>query len=496
MSTISVIIPAYNTAAWLDRAIRNIAEEQFGNSPAELWEIIVVNDGSTDRTEAIAQEWAGRLPYNIRVITQPNQGVSAARNRGIDEARGEYVYFMDSDDLLRKNSLPALLHQADESGLDMLAFNYLIITPDQYNEMNDDAPSPVIIPQATPMRAFEYFNITNGSEPPFGFWVVWRAIYRKNYITGNNIRFETDMICGEDSLFMLHLLLTNPLIGVVASTLYFYNNLRPNNATTAINREHLLRFTLNRVEYVNRIQSLKPVIESTSGAPLNLFETIDFSTRCYFKMISVDAIMLGASLRKLMRLRRWYKNMGGKVKPGSPRFFNKARKYTATQKTKRWLFAFPLMTFAGLYDKITGRGLWQDPKRKVSIGSVDSIDQKIHYDKKASLAAIITGNLKGCGNEAINAIINRYGQSSTKPLVWAYEMDPETEIRMSQAGFSVFAYGRFNDIENPGPRRQSEVLQVLARLDGVKKILLTDDVNPDMDILSVSGLEIDNISIQ
>ncbi|MBO7188987.1 MAG: LicD family protein [Alistipes sp.] len=91
---ISVVIPLYNKEAEVERALRSVVEQSLA-----VGEIIVVNDGSTDNSESVVKRFIDQHPEaHIRLITQPNSGVSATRNRGIEEAKGEYVALLDADD--------------------------------------------------------------------------------------------------------------------------------------------------------------------------------------------------------------------------------------------------------------------------------------------------------------------------------------------------------------------------------------------------------------
>jgi len=90
---VSVVIPSYNRAAVLGRAINSVIAQTFDD-----WEIVLVDDGSTDDTDALLARYADRLGPKLRVIRQENAGAAAARNRGIDAARGVFVAFLDSDD--------------------------------------------------------------------------------------------------------------------------------------------------------------------------------------------------------------------------------------------------------------------------------------------------------------------------------------------------------------------------------------------------------------
>lgn len=94
---ITVVVPIYNVEDYLDRCLQSIVNQTYDNL-----EVILVNDGSTDSSEMIAVKWAKR-DRRIKLITQENQGLSAARNKGIQKARGEYLTFIDSDDYITRD---------------------------------------------------------------------------------------------------------------------------------------------------------------------------------------------------------------------------------------------------------------------------------------------------------------------------------------------------------------------------------------------------------
>jgi len=94
---LSTVIPVYNTAPWLGRCVDSVLAQGLG---AGEHEIVLVDDGSTDASPAICDGYAAAYPGRVRVLHQPNCGVSAARNAGVAAARGEYVHFVDSDDRL------------------------------------------------------------------------------------------------------------------------------------------------------------------------------------------------------------------------------------------------------------------------------------------------------------------------------------------------------------------------------------------------------------
>ena len=105
---ISIVIPLYNSLAYLDRTLESAVNQTYTDT-----EIILVDDGSTDGSAAICDLWASKDP-RIRVIHVPNGGVSYARNIGIREARGEFIYFLDSDDLMYPHCLEMMMERVKE----------------------------------------------------------------------------------------------------------------------------------------------------------------------------------------------------------------------------------------------------------------------------------------------------------------------------------------------------------------------------------------------
>ena len=104
---ISVIIPVYNVECYLDECIQSVVDQTYSD-----WECIIVDDGSTDESGDICDEWV-KKDKRIRVVHQENRGVSRARNRGIEEAKGEYIVFVDSDDTIGVEHLCQLANAED-----------------------------------------------------------------------------------------------------------------------------------------------------------------------------------------------------------------------------------------------------------------------------------------------------------------------------------------------------------------------------------------------
>lgn len=125
---VSVIIPVYNTDKYLEAAFSSIQ-----NQTLREIEIIVVDDGSTDRSKEIIEKHA-KSDNRIRSFSQPNSGQSIARNTGMDNAIGEYIYFMDSDDLLEEDALEICYEKCSSQNLQIVTFDAEIFSEDNKSQ--------------------------------------------------------------------------------------------------------------------------------------------------------------------------------------------------------------------------------------------------------------------------------------------------------------------------------------------------------------------------
>lgn len=120
MYKLSIIVPVYNVERYLPKCVDSLLCQ---NLLPEEYEIILVDDGSPDRCGKICEEYASDHA-NVKVIHRDNGGLSAARNSGIEEAQGQYIQFVDSDDFLEPNVLKTLVNKMETDKLDVLRFNY------------------------------------------------------------------------------------------------------------------------------------------------------------------------------------------------------------------------------------------------------------------------------------------------------------------------------------------------------------------------------------
>lgn len=191
---ISVIIPCYNCEKTLVSTVESVRASGLGD-----YEMILVDDGSADGTAALCDALCEQYDQ-IRCIHQANAGVSAARNRGIDAARGEYIWFVDADDTVDPGAMEAAVHMAAEQQPDMLIFG---MSFDYYHRgklyRRDRLVPPCegLISQKELRERFRTFYDCNALTP------VWNKLYRRSVLKASGVRFRTELHLMEDFLFVL-----------------------------------------------------------------------------------------------------------------------------------------------------------------------------------------------------------------------------------------------------------------------------------------------------
>jgi hypothetical protein len=204
--TLSVVIPAYNRATLLPITLASLlSQERVAD------EILVVDDGSTDSTAAVAESFNSP----VRVIRQSNQGPGAARNRGLSEARGEFIHFFDSDDLALPNLHRVQLQALQESKADLAYSPWLKARLDARRGISPT--NHVLQSRGMPAGSLVRALLTNWSTVPMA-WLV-----RRNVAAAAG-GFPSDLSCGEDQLFFLSLLLANARVVHTPSTLLIYRD--------------------------------------------------------------------------------------------------------------------------------------------------------------------------------------------------------------------------------------------------------------------------------
>lgn len=217
---VSVIIPVYNTEKYLKDCLDSLLGQSFQN-----FEAILIDDGSGDQSSAICDEYQ-KKDFRIKVIHQKNQGVSVARNRGIEEAKGEWIFFLDSDDILPENALKNLIEQNSDFVIGSIEE---IDEDGNYNGICNSIPKKELNKRQTLNILFD--------ESLYGYQgYLWNKLYRYAIIRDNKITFDSSIKYNEDRLFITEYLLYCSKITMIPQIIYYYRQ-REGSALGQIKQE-------------------------------------------------------------------------------------------------------------------------------------------------------------------------------------------------------------------------------------------------------------------
>lgn len=188
---VSVIVPVYNAENYLARCLDSIAGQTYRNL-----EIILVNDGSTDRSGDICLQYAQNDP-RIRLLSQENQGLSAARNAGLDHMAGEYIHFVDADDYISPYMVETLMDKLLRYDVSLAVCSYLAVEDSDDHAALDPVPA-----QETDfckkLRRNEVFDLM-GTDGIGKFISAWGKIYSKKIF--ETLRYPVGRLYEDDFLF-------------------------------------------------------------------------------------------------------------------------------------------------------------------------------------------------------------------------------------------------------------------------------------------------------
>lgn len=209
MSTISVIVPVYNAELYLRRCLDSVLSQTYTN-----WEAICVDDGSKDQSGVILAEYA-KKDGRIKVIVQQNGGAAKARNTGLREAKGEYIFFLDSDDELVDNCLEILFREVNMHPDVELVVGANLTIDDTGNSRKVVYGEPYYIESNDWVR-FEFFK----DESTF-YVVPWNKLIVKSFLIENSLFFKEGII-HEDEYWSYYLYKKLRSISIVEQVTYLH----------------------------------------------------------------------------------------------------------------------------------------------------------------------------------------------------------------------------------------------------------------------------------
>lgn len=258
---ISIIIPVYNAAKFLDQTITSCLKQDYPHL-----EIVLINDGSTDDSKNICEKYqkasAATLSSSILFFDRPHQGVSAARNFGLDHFSGEYFCFLDADDLLAENFISTLYALAKENNLDYITSGYQRFVgnfPTSEPQKSEFAKSSEEEPQntASTKSSRESLRIYNKSvfykqllDLNSGFNFCHMKLISRSL---RHIRFDESLSVAEDALYNFKILNELKSFGVTPASLYLYR-IHQNSTVRTFSKDYVEKYCIALQKIGNYLQ--------------------------------------------------------------------------------------------------------------------------------------------------------------------------------------------------------------------------------------------------
>ncbi len=228
---VSVIIPVYNAEKTLKICLDSLNSQTY----KEL-QIIFINDASTDNSLTVLESYKTNSNYNVLIINQEyNRGVAAARNKGLDAAIGEFVYFVDADDKIDADTIKLSLNFALKEDLDIVGFSWYLTF--EHNERKMYQP---------------YFNssfeaikkMMSGTMR----WNLWLFLFRRSLFSENKIQFIEGKNMGEDLMVAIKLFCNAEKVAYLANHLYHYGQSNTGSLTKTYSDNHIEEVSFNVAE--------------------------------------------------------------------------------------------------------------------------------------------------------------------------------------------------------------------------------------------------------
>ena len=240
---VSVIIPVFNTEKFIIPCLNSLEDQTYKD-----FEVILVDDGSTDNSVRLINEYLSQTKIRMKLIRQDNQGVSTARNIGIAHSIGDLVCFLDSDDMYALNFLELMTSELVATNCDMVVCGFQPISENIINSFSiNDQRSVMPLSSYEAMKSFLFSEFRSG---------IWTIMTKKEIITRNSIIFQNSYKYSEDLDFLWRLFSVSISVSLLSSKLYLYR-IRIGSAMSFFDEKRLDGYKLfNKLE--NHFKTHRP----------------------------------------------------------------------------------------------------------------------------------------------------------------------------------------------------------------------------------------------
>lgn len=236
---VSIIIPLYNAEKYIINMLKSIEAQTYRN-----YEIIIVNDGSTDTSEKLAEKYLMRTKIKYKIINKANGGQSSARNIGIDQAKGFWFVMLDADDEILPDYLESMINISNDLNSDIVVCDIAYIV-----EKQDIANNDIFIDDYSGKEAFKLFIKHKKTIGPC------TMLIKKDVVDKINLRFIETCRYSEEFIFICDLLYKSEKVSFYSKKLYLYY-MRPQSVITGASIEKILDGYNHILKYTKKYNKL------------------------------------------------------------------------------------------------------------------------------------------------------------------------------------------------------------------------------------------------
>ena len=237
--TVSIIVPVYNAEKTIPHCIESILNQEYSD-----FELLLVNDGSTDGSGAICDAYAAR-DARVRVIHKENTGVSDTRNTALDQARGTYLQFLDSDDWITPDATSSLVRAAESAQCDLVVSDFYRVVGERVSQKGDIDDDGV-------MTREEYAAHMIKNPTDFYYSVLWNKLYRRSIVETHHLRMDPEISWCEDFMFNLEYIRYAETFRALQVPIYYYVKTKGSLANQSLTISKTVKMKLMVFEYYQR----------------------------------------------------------------------------------------------------------------------------------------------------------------------------------------------------------------------------------------------------
>ena len=237
--TVSIIVPVYNAEHTIPRCIESILNQEYSD-----FELLLVNDGSTDGSGSVCDAYAAR-DARSRVIHKENTGVSDTRNTALDQARGTYLQFLDSDDWITPDATSSLVRAAESAQCDLVVSDFYRVVGERVSQKGDIDDDGV-------MTREEYAAHMMENPADFYYGVLWNKLYRRSIVETHHLRMDPEISWCEDFMFNLEYIRYAETFRALQVPIYYYVKTKGSLANQSLTISKTVKMKLTVFEYYHR----------------------------------------------------------------------------------------------------------------------------------------------------------------------------------------------------------------------------------------------------